>query len=203
MIASALTLDKTLKKQKLNNVVSFHGKVDRAMAFEKNINKLLTKKINTYHVNGKQSGTYRKRVLDDFADSTPALVTNAQCLSEGVNVPAIDSVIFVDPKQSKVSITQAVGRALRKPRDGSKGLSYIIIPTLVDDKNVDDIDEKYQEILMVLRALAEHDGRIVDYFRLRSSGRKPSNAPVEFLTEYLPEEFDLNLLEKIYSPKHG
>jgi len=191
MIASALTLEKTIKRNKVKNIVSFHGAVKRAKAFQNGINNLLDREINTYHVNGTQSGTHRKRILDDFSFSQPSLVTNAQCLSEGVNVPSIDAVIFVDPKQSRVSITQAVGRALRKPRDGSKGLSYIIIPSVIDDKNHDDIDESQQEILMVLRALAEHDGRIVDYFRLRAEGKKPRSSPIDIFAEYLPEEFNL------------
>ena len=191
MIASALTLEKTIKRNKVKNIVSFHGAVKRAKAFQNGINNLLDKKINTYHVNGTQSGTHRKRILDDFSSSSPSLVTNAQCLSEGVNVPSIDAVIFVDPKQSRVSITQAVGRALRKPRDGNKGKSYIIIPVAINTNDQEDIDEKYQEILMVLRALAEHDGRLVDYFRLKAKGKKPKSAPIDIPTEYLPEELNL------------
>ena len=120
------------------------------------------------------------------------MVTNAQCLSEGVNVPSIDAIIFVDPKQSKVSITQAIGRALRKPRNSSKGKSQIIIPVVIDKDKPDEIDERYQEILMVLRSLAEHDGRIVDYFRLHKMGKKPGGGPIKIPKEYLPEEFDFN-----------
>ena len=82
MIASALTLEKTIKRNKVKNIVSFHGAVKRAKAFQNGINNLLDKKINTYHVNGTQSGTHRKRILDDFSFSSPSLVTNAQCLSE-------------------------------------------------------------------------------------------------------------------------
>ena len=77
---------------------------------------------------------------------------------EGVNVPSIDAIIFVDPKQSKVSITQAIGRA-QENQETHKGKSQIIIPVVIDKDKPDEIDERYQEILMVLRSLAEHDGR--------------------------------------------
>ncbi len=196
MISSALTLEKTIKRNKVKNIVSFHGDIKRAKAFQNGINNLLDKDIHTFHVNGKQSGTYRKRILDDFSFSQPSLITNAQCLSEGVNVPSIDAVIFVDPKKSRVSITQAVGRALRKPRDGNKGKSYIIIPVVINAKDQQDIDENYQEILMVLRALADHDARIVDYFRLRAEGKKPRSSPIDIFTEHLPEEFNLDDFSK-------
>jgi predicted helicase len=64
-------------------------------------------------------------------------------------VPSIDAIMFVDPKQSRVDITQAIGRALRKG-DKNKGKSYIIVPIVVDKDNPENINEAYQQILMVL-----------------------------------------------------
>jgi len=191
LISSAITLKKTVKHKKIKNIVSFHGRVNRAKAFQKGLNNIYKENfINTYHVNGTQSGTVRQGILADFANNPPSLVTNAQCLSEGVNVPSIDAVMFVDPKQSKVDITQAIGRALRKGKK-NKGDSYIIVPIIIDQKNTDAIDEAYQQILMVLRSMSEHDGRIIEYFRLVKEGKKPPINFVEVSSEYLPEEFDL------------
>ena len=171
--------------------MSFHSRVNRANAFKEGINNIFTKKpINTYHVNGKQSGTVRQGILEDFAANPPSLVTNSQCLSEGVNVPSIDAIMFVDPKQSKIDITQAIGRALRKG-DSTKGLSYIIVPIVIKKNSEESIDEAYQQILMVLRAMSEHDGRIVESFKYLADGKKPPKNFMEINTEYLPEEFDL------------
>lgn len=191
LISSAITLKKTVENKNIQNVVSFHGRVNRARAFQKGINNIYKKvKINTYHVNGKQSGTVRQGILEDFASNPPSLVTNAQCLSEGVNVPSIDGVMFVDPKQSRVDITQAIGRALRKGKN-NKGDSYIIVPIHVDKKNSDHIDEAYQQILMVLRSMSEHDGRIIESYKLIAQGKKPVRNFLEIDTEYFAEEFDL------------
>ena len=189
LLSSAITLKKVRKEKNIKNIVSFHGRRNRANAFRKGA-KQFDDELNTYYVDGKQSGTERQNILEEFANNAPSLVTNAQCLSEGVNVPSIDAIMFVDPKQSRVDITQAIGRALRKG-DKNKGKSYIIVPIVVDKDNPDDINEAYQQILMVLRAMSEHDGRIVEYFKLVREGKKPPKNFVEINSEYLPEEFDL------------
>ncbi|WP_406733616.1 helicase-related protein [Streptomyces sp. NBC_01794] len=75
------------------------------------------------------SGTHpprvRRRILLDFASHThpeqPAVLANARVLGEGIDVPTIDAVVFVDPKSSPVDTVQAVGRALRQaPGAGKK-----------------------------------------------------------------------------------
>ena len=58
-------------------------------------------------------------------------MTNARCLTEGVDLPAIDCVCFTDPKRSKVDIVQAAGRALRLAK--GKKFGYILIPIFIPD----------------------------------------------------------------------
>jgi len=194
LLSSAITLKKIRKDKNIKNVVSFHAKLERANAFRKGA-KEIDKELNTYYVNGKQSGTERENILQDFTNNTPSLVTNAQCLSEGVNVPSIDAVMFVDPKQTRVGITQAIGRALRKGSK-NKGDSFVIIPIVIDKDDPENIDEAYQQILMVLRAMSEHDGRIVEYFRLIRDGKKPPRNFVEINSEYSAQEFNLEDFNK-------
>ena len=197
LLSSAITLQKVRKEKDIKNVVSFHGAINRAIAFRKGA-KQFDRELNTYFVHGKQSGTVRQNILEEFAENTPSLVTNARCLSEGVDVPSIDAIMFVDPKQSRLDITQAIGRALRGEIKG-KGISYIIVPTIVDKDNPENIEEAYQQILMVLRAMAEHDGRIVEYIRLIREGKKPQRNFVEVNSEYSSEEFDLeDFTEKLH-----
>ncbi len=189
LLASVISLKKLRKERNIRNTVSFHGRRNRANAFRQGA-KEIDGDLNTYYVDGNQSGTERLDILEDFSSNPPSLVTNAQCLSEGVNVPSIDAVMFVDPKQSKVDITQAIGRALRKG-DKNKGLSYIIVPTIINKNSPDQIDEAYQQILMVLRAMSEHDGRLVEYFRLIREGKKPPKKFFEITGENLPVDFNL------------
>ena len=201
LISGAVTLKKTFKEKNIKNVVSFHGRVNRAKAFKDGINNIYPEtQLNAYHVHGKQSGSIRKDILSDFANNPPSIITNAQCLSEGVDVPSIDAVIFVDPKQSKVDITQAIGRALRKGSK-SKGKSYIIVPVIIDKKDSDSIEEAYQQILMVLRSMSEHDGRVVEYFKLIAEGKKPKYKLIDVNSEYLPKEFNLDDFIKNLSTK--
>ena len=201
LISGAVTLKKTFKEKNIKNVVSFHGRVNRAKAFKDGINNIHPEiQLNAYHVHGKQSGSIRKDILSDFANNPPSIITNAQCLSEGVDVPSIDAVIFVDPKQSKVDITQAIGRALRKGSK-SKGKSYIIVPVIIDKKDSDSIEEAYQQILMVLRSMSEHDGRVVEYFKLIAENKKPKYKLIDVNSEYLPKEFSLDDFIKNLSTK--
>jgi superfamily II DNA/RNA helicase len=124
-------------------------------------------------VSGSTPTGTRSKIIGEFSRSDRALITNARCLTEGVDVPDIDCVLFADPRRSAVDIVQAVGRALR-PFEGKK-YGYVIIPILHDDTGADDESlesETFKEILTTLRALAANDERIVEYFRAISQGRQ-------------------------------
>ena len=71
-------------------------------------------------------------IVQEFAKSDKALITNARCLTEGVDVPNIDCIVFADPRRSKVDIVQALGRALRTKK--GKDWGYVILPVIYDDK---------------------------------------------------------------------
>lgn len=122
------------------------------------------------HVNGSQNSGERSQLITAFANSTKSVITNARCLTEGVNIPAVDMVAFIDPRQSKVDITQAVGRAMRKPRGAStKTVGYVLVPLFagVDGEGLEEAikTEKFDAIADVLNALQEHDEELVDIIR--------------------------------------
>ena len=108
------------------------------------------------------------------------LMTNARCLTEGVDLPAIDCVCFTDPKRSKVDIVQAA-RALRLAK--GKKFGYILIPIFIPDgMNFDAASEAqgFDDVSVTVRALATTDKRIVEYLRAISEGKKPKGgSPVE------------------------
>jgi len=113
--------------------------------------------------------------LDEFAGAERALITNARCLTEGVDVPAIDCVLFADPKASTVDIVQATGRALRRA-DG-KRLGYVLLPLIVPDGlSFDAFAETtpFKHIARVLTTLSTQDDRIADEFRAITRGELPS-----------------------------
>jgi hypothetical protein len=129
--------------------------------------------LETFHVSGNTPTAVRSRELDAFAQSKRSLVTNARCLTEGVDVPNIDCVLFADPRKSTIDIVQAVGRALRTYE--GKQFGYVIVPVLLDNGVIDiksSQSKAFDSILMVLRALAANDERIIEYFRTVSQGRQ-------------------------------
>jgi len=203
MLASLIGLNKVIKKNPIKKAVSFHSSISRSIAFQKN-QEIFTKafksykKLETFHVSGKTPASQRSRELEEFVDSKYGLITNARCLTEGVDIPQIDCILFADPKKSTVDIVQAAGRALR-PYQGKK-FGYIIVPVLLDKELTTDLDkqkEAFAPILMTLRSLAADDERIVEYFRSVSEGRQPSGgAPIE--TE-LPDGIDIDAKEFIKS----
>jgi superfamily II DNA or RNA helicase len=178
MLASLIALRKAMEKYPIRHAVSFHGSIQRAELF-KTHNDAFSKsfrkygKLETFHVSGKTATGTRARVIGEFARAERALITNARCLTEGVDVPGIDCVLFADPRRSTVDIVQAVGRALRPAPN--KQFGYVIVPILHDAAaTADDIfnSPAFKEILTTLRALAANDDRIIEYFRGVSQGRQ-------------------------------
>jgi superfamily II DNA or RNA helicase len=199
MLASLIALRKAMKKYPIQHAVSFHGSIQRAELF-KTHNDAFSKsfrkygKLETFHVSGKTPTGTRARIIGDFARAERALITNARCLTEGVDVPGIDCVLFADPRRSAVDIVQAVGRALRPAPN--KQFGYVIVPILHDaDATADDIFKSpaFKEILTTLRALAANDDRIIEYFRDISQGRqRKGGASVQFdIDERLAKRINL------------
>jgi hypothetical protein len=119
-------------------------------------------------------------------------MTNSRCLTEGVDLPAIDCVVFTDPKKSKVDIVQAAGRALRL--SPGKKFGYILIPLIIpENENATEAakDTAFEEIVATIRALATQDSRIIEYLRAVSSGTIPKGgSPVDGITK-------INVLTKV------
>jgi len=112
----------------------------------------------------------RSDAISAFAEAPKGLITNARCLKEGVDIPAVDMVAFIDPRQSRVDIVQAVGRAMRKPRGiSTKTVGYVLVPLFAgaDEESLEDAiqTEKFDAIANVLNALQEHDEELVDIIR--------------------------------------
>jgi superfamily II DNA or RNA helicase len=199
MLASLIALRKAMKKYPIQHAVSFHGSIQRAELF-KSHNDVFSDshpelgQLETFHVCGKTPTGTRARIIGEFARAERALITNARCLTEGVDVPGIDCVLFADPRRSAVDIVQAVGRALR-PAPG-KEFGYVIVPILHDDDaTADDLfnSDSFKEILTTLRALAANDDRIIEYFKAISQGQqRKGGASVQFdIDERLAERIDL------------
>jgi len=117
----------------------------------------------------------RQKALDWLKDGMDAgecrILSNVRCLAEGIDVPALDAVVFFDTRESIVDIVQAVGRVMRKAADKKYG--YIILPVCIPAEKVEDYnryidnDPQFKGIWKVLKALRAHDERLVDEAEFR------------------------------------
>ena len=209
-LATAIALRKAIKKLKIKNAISFHRSIKRAENFRKQQD-LITKiyptygKLKTFHVRGDMPTSDRALEMLAFEEDK-GLMTNARCLTEGVDLPAIDCVCFTDPKRSKVDIVQAAGRALRLSK--GKKFGYILIPIFIPDGvdfNEAAEQQGFDDVSITVRALATSDKRIVEYLRAVSEGKKPTGgSPVEGVTsinnlyKVEAEEFDNAVKLKVW-----
>ena len=122
--------------------------------------------IQSAHIDGTMPADKREDKLS-WLKTTPVdgnicrVLSNVRCLSEGVDVPTLDAVLFLSSKKSKVEIVQAVGRALRTARDKKYG--YIIIPVVIPANKSPELvldSSDFKTVWDVLNALRAHDERI-------------------------------------------
>ena len=195
-LTSNIALQKAFEEYPIKHAISFHSSIKRAKNFQEIQSKYSTifntqAKLSTYHVSGKDSSSDRDKIIKEFESTPPSLITNARCLSEGVDVPNIDCVLFADSKKSRVDIVQAIGRALRIYE--GKEFAYIIIPILTDAEATDgDLidDDSYNELLTTLRALASNDERIIEYFSSVAGGRRTDGFINIEINEKIAERID-------------
>ncbi|MGL2847394.1 type ISP restriction/modification enzyme [Helicobacter pylori] len=124
--------------------------------------------IKIDHIDGTMNCKERLKKLENlntFQPNTCKVLSNARCLSEGVDVPTLDSIIFFDGKSAMVDIIQAVGRVMRKAKNKKRG--YIILPIALRESEIQNLDEavkntNFKNIWKVLKALRSHDSSLVD-----------------------------------------
>ncbi|MFA4746610.1 type ISP restriction/modification enzyme [Helicobacter pylori] len=125
-------------------------------------------KISIDHIDGTMNCKDRLEKLEnlnEFQPNTCKVLSNARCLSEGVDVPALDSIVFFDGKSAMVDIIQAVGRVMRKAKNKKRG--YIILPIALEESEIKNLDEavnntNFKNIWKVIKALRSHDPSLVD-----------------------------------------
>ena len=124
--------------------------------------------LEAEHVDGTMDVLTRNHKLDWLkantgrGENTCRILTNVRCLSEGVDVPALDAVIFLNPRDSIVDVVQSVGRVMRKAP--GKKYGYVILPIGIpgdkDPEKALDDNKKYRVVWQVLNALRAHDDRL-------------------------------------------
>ena len=172
--------DENHDKKPMNKALAFCQSIDISKRFEKVFPMLVEAYnnskdvmdehkseliVDTRHVDGKDNAQKRTERLswlgDDTDENVCRVLSNAKCLSEGVDVPALDAVMFLHPRKSQIDVVQAVGRVMRKSKD--KKMGYVILPVAVapgvsPEEALND-NKKYKVVWQILNALRAHDER--------------------------------------------
>lgn len=146
------------------------------------------------HVDGTfQANAKNERLAwlkDDAGEGVCRILTNARCLSEGVDVPALDAVLFLHPRKSKIDVVQSVGRVMRRAE--GKKMGYVILPIgvppgVAPEEALND-NARYAIVWDVLNALRSHDERLdADINKAELLGRFGDRIEVQAVVNKLPE----------------
>lgn len=170
-VANQISLRDAIERYGTRKVFTFHKTVSSAASFVAKGNEGICNYLpdfKTFHVNGKMPTARREHEMRNFRVVTRAVMSNARCLTEGVDVPSVDMVAFLSPKRSLVDIVQATGRAMR--RSPGKTIGYVLVPLYVEIAADETLTEAvnradYDEIWDVLRSLQEQDDVLAEIIR--------------------------------------
>jgi superfamily II DNA or RNA helicase len=217
-VANQIALKRAIEKTGATKIITFHSRVSLAEDFAGDDTrgfKEHVKGFDVFHVNGSQNAADRKALLEGFKAAPKGLITNARCLTEGVDVPAVDMVAFVDPRKSKIDIAQAAGRAMRQSKATNKKLGYIVVPLFIEQKKGETEAEAFtragfDEVAEVLGAMLESDDDLVDTIKEMQEARgrgdkfnpRQLHEKIEVIgpainLEKLTESIDVEILESL------
>ena len=147
-------------------------------------------KCEAAHVDGSMNASEKEKQLAwlkaDTCENTCRVLSNVRCLSEGVDVPALDAVLFLTPRNSQVDVVQSVGRVMRNAPGKTRG--YVVLPVVIpagmEPHEALDNNEIYRVVWQVLQALRSHDDRFDAMInKLDLIGKDTSKMEVIAITE--------------------
>ncbi len=213
-LALHVALSKAMKNWNLRRIISFHSRVAKARKFANDqvlLNEWMPSefavagKLNATTISSSMPTNKRRQILDvlkNLPEGETGLVSNARCLTEGIDVPTLDAVVFVDPKTSQVDIIQAIGRAIRLG-GANKTHGTVVVPVHVPNEltSKDSFDaSNFKKIGDVLNALRAHDedfGEELDKLRIELGQRGSISEMPEKLVWDLPTSIPQDFANRI------
>jgi superfamily II DNA or RNA helicase len=174
-LARQIGLLRAMRDQDLRRVVAFHNRIDGAGRFARELPEVCTwmpsdlrptGRLWADHVSGQMTSGERENHLNrlrGLGEDERGVLTNARCLAEGVDVPMLDGVAFIEPRRSQTDIVQAVGRAIRKAANKTTGT--VVVPVFVDeDADPEDALDasEFDRVWQVIKALRAHDEALAE-----------------------------------------
>ncbi|GEB83985.1 DEAD/DEAH box helicase [Acetobacter orleanensis] len=139
------------------------------------------------HVDGGMNASEKEGKLSWLKEETPdktcRVLSNVRCLSEGVDVPALDAVLFLTPRNSQVDVVQSVGRVMRNAPGKKRG--YVVLPVVIPagtppEQSLDN-NQAYKVVWQVLQALRSHDDRFDSMVNKMDLQAKPDTSRMEVI----------------------
>ena len=193
-------------KRPMQRAVAFSSTIKESQEFQKHFEQVIqevaprtqdtdTLKCTIRHVDGTMNSLERGSSIrwlkgegDKIESNQCRILSNARCLSEGVDVPSLDAVMFLKPRKSEIDIVQAVGRVMRKSVDPGqrKEFGYIILPIVVqaglEPHEALKDNKRYEVIWKVVQALRSHDDRLeMEIDKLPYNKKLPSSFLPDFI----------------------
>ena len=170
-VANQIALAKAVEQYDIHKIITFHRRVRSAASFTAVDGQGFQSHLQdceSFHVNGQMPTAERESRMRAFRDAYRAVMSNARCLTEGVDVPTVDMVAFLSPKRSRVDIVQATGRAMRTAP--GKATGYVFLPLLLPEATAAGVDEAvrrsvFEEIWTLLQAMQEQDEPLAEIIR--------------------------------------
>lgn len=147
------------------NIASMFQAVVEAYQEAESIEPAVRLNCEADHVDGSMNASEKEAKLvwlkADTPESTCRILSNVRCLSEGVDVPALDAVLFLTPRNSQIDVVQSVGRVMRKAEGKKRGyvILPVVIPAGVEPHDALNDNLTYKVVWQVLQALRSHDDR--------------------------------------------
>lgn len=145
------------------NIASMFQSVVEAYQESENIDEASRIICEAAHVDGGMNASAKEAKLNWLKEEPPAntcrILSNVRCLSEGVDVPALDAVLFLTPRNSQVDVVQSVGRVMRNAPGKKRG--YVVLPVVIpagmEPHEALNDNQTYKVVWQVLQALRSHD----------------------------------------------
>jgi hypothetical protein len=170
-VITAIQIAQHIKKYGTSSkILTYHNTVFNALNFKKTLNYIFKKHdltANIYVMSGNTRLNMRTEIFHEFKNSDIGIICSAKVLNEGINLPYVDTVVFVDPRNSTIDVTQCVGRGMRLYKNQDK--CTVIIPIHYD--NVGD-KHNFSPIIKILTAMNEIDDKIVEYFCVKKRNNR-------------------------------
>lgn len=151
-----MAIKKAIDEYGAKRIFTFHNTVKQAQLFADEA-KSYFEGMYISHINGEMNSLEREKIMKRFEDEG-GIISNARCLTEGVNVPLVDMIVYISPKKSVIDIVQSIGRAMRKAQ--GKKFGYVLLPIFAKDGEAIENQleaTQFEVVWDVLQAMKEQD----------------------------------------------